>query len=153
MNRIAMTAALLVFSASACANAQHSHDFQAMQERGRAVMGVDQYTSVHVFQDLADGGRIELQRDSAHTDGVEEIRTHLQAIAAAFRAGDFSAPTLVHMQSVPGAATMAEKKAVITYVYRELPRGGEVRIYSKDKSAVNAIHSFLAFQRSEHHVD
>ena len=28
-----------------------------MQTRGVHVMGVDQYTSAHVFEDLADGGR------------------------------------------------------------------------------------------------
>ena len=35
--------------------------FAQVQERGRAVMGVDQYTSTHVFESLPDGGRIVLQ--------------------------------------------------------------------------------------------
>ena len=39
--------------------------FAAVQSRGQDVMGVDQATSSHVFEDLADGGRIVLERDDA----------------------------------------------------------------------------------------
>jgi hypothetical protein len=34
--------------------------FAVVQARGRVAMGVDQYTSTHLFQPLSDGGRIEL---------------------------------------------------------------------------------------------
>jgi hypothetical protein len=54
------------------------------------------------------------------------------------------------MQDVPGTSVMAAKRDVITYVYRELPRGGELRIVTKDRDAVQAIHEFMAFQRSDH---
>jgi hypothetical protein len=50
-------------------------------------MGVDQYTSSHQFDDLPEGGRIELQRDSTDTAGVRTIRDHLRHIALAFREG------------------------------------------------------------------
>ncbi len=36
--------------------------FAALQARGKVVMGVDQYASVHRFDALPDGGRIELRR-------------------------------------------------------------------------------------------
>jgi len=36
--------------------------FTLVQARGHTAMGVDQYTSVHRFESLADGGRISLQR-------------------------------------------------------------------------------------------
>ena len=113
-------------------------------------MGVDQYTSTHLFDALADGGRIELQRDVEDPEGVAQIRQHLQQIAKAFGEGDFSEPAFVHMQSVPGASVMAAKRAAITYRYRELPRGGEVRIVTQDAEALHAIHEFMAFQRQEH---
>src|SRR6266704_1701646 len=69
--------------------------FAAMQSRGEMVMGVNQYTSAHVFEDLPDGGRIVLdtQSDSA---GIAQIRRHMRDIAAAFRAGDFEKPFQVH---------------------------------------------------------
>jgi hypothetical protein len=134
------------------AHAMHGADtaFAAMQQRGKQAMGVDQYTSTHHFDALPDGGRIELQRDVDDSAGVMQIRAHLQEIVKAFGSGDFNTPAVVHMQEVPGTKVMAAKHAAITYTYRELPRGGEVRIQTNDAEAVAAIHEFLAFQRKDH---
>ena len=126
--------------------------FAAMQRRGKMVMGVDQYTSVHKFDDLADGGRIELQAGHDDSAGVHTIRKHLHDTAHAFEKGDFSGPSFVHMKNVPGTRVMVEKRAAIHYSVSELPRGGELRISSADPGAVKAVHEFLAFQRSEHHA-
>lgn len=126
--------------------------FAAMQMRGEMAMGVDQYTSTHKFDALPDGGRIELQRDVDDSAGVAQIRAHLQGIATAFKSGDFSTPAFVHMRQVPGTEVMAAKRAAISYTYRELPRGGELRIVTKDPNALKAIHEFLKFQREDHHA-
>ena len=125
----------------------------AMQARGKEAMGVDQYTSIHKFDDLATGGRIELQRDSDDSAGVATIRHHIHDIAKAFKTGDFTTPAFVHMQSVPGTAAMAKLRSKITYVPKDLPRGAELRIATKDTAAIRAIHEFLAFQRGEHHAE
>ena len=151
---VAAWAASTAVAIPAAAQARsHVHDsaYHAMQMRGRIVMGVDQYTSTHKFEDLSDGGRIELQRDRDDAQGVAAIRAHLKFISEAFQKGDFTAPALVHMKEVPGASEMAARKSVIRYVYRELPRGGEVRITTRDAQARAAVQRFLAFQRSEHH--
>ncbi len=124
--------------------------YSALQQRGQQVMGVDQYTSTHVFETLADGGRIELQRDVDDAAGIATIRAHLRDIAQRFAAGDFSPSAAVHAQDVPGTEVMAQKRAVIRYTFRELPRGGEVRITTSDAEALAAIHAFLAFQRQDH---
>jgi len=126
--------------------------FGALQMRGEMAMGVDQYTSTHKFDALPDGGRIELQRDVDDSAGVVQIRAHLQGIATAFKSGDFSTPAFVHMRQVPGTEVMAAKRAAISYTYRELPRGGELRIVTKDPNALKAIHEFLKFQREDHHA-
>jgi hypothetical protein len=134
------------------AHAGHDTAFAAMQARGAEAMGVDQYTSTHRFDSLADGGRIELQRDGDDSAGVAQIRAHLQQIAAAFSSGDFSTPAFVHVRHVPGTGVMAAKRGVIRYTYRDLPRGGELRVATADAEAVRAIHDFMAFQRQEHHA-
>jgi hypothetical protein len=126
--------------------------FAAMQERGMHVMGVNQYTARHVFEPLPDGGRIELQETVDDTAAVTRIRHHLAQIATAFSRGDFTAPGLVHRKHVPGTEVMAARRAAITYRMTPLPRGGEVRITSRDPDAVAAVHAFLAFQRREHHA-
>jgi hypothetical protein len=126
--------------------------FAAMQERGKKAMGVDQYTSSHIFEPLPDGGRIVLQRDAEDSAGTEAIRAHLTTIAVAFSEGQFDIPGFVHAQVVPGTAIMAERRTQITYTMDTLPRGGEVVIRSDDSTAVMAVHDFLAFQRSAHHA-
>lgn len=124
--------------------------FAALQERGAAAMGVDQYSSSHVFEDLPDGGRIVLQRDSADATGTATIRAHMEDIAGRFAAGDFTIPGVVHAQEVPGTTVMAERKAKIRYASDTLPRGGQVRITTTDAAAIKAVHEFLAFQRVDH---
>ena len=124
--------------------------FGAMQTRGRRVMGVDQYTSSHRFESLEDGGRIEFVRNTDDSAGVAVIRAHLQEITSGFASGDFRAPAAVHLQRVPGSDVMAARREAIRYTYRELPRGGEVRMVTKDPTALRAIHEFLEFQRREH---
>lgn len=117
------------------------------------VMGVDQYTSHHVFEDLPDGGRIVLERDSAgDTLAIVRIRAHMHEIATDFTRGDFSKPFMVHHIHVPGTNVMAARRAAISYQEMDRPRGAEVRIRTTDTAVVAAVHAFLAFQRGAHHA-
>jgi hypothetical protein len=127
--------------------------FAAMQARGAMVMGVDQYTSHHVFEDLPDGGRIVLDNDDgADTAAIGRIREHMRDIAMAFGRGDFAKPLAVHGMPVPGSAVMAARRSAIRYEEMDRPRGAEVRILATDSVAVAAVHAFLAFQRGAHHA-
>lgn len=158
---------ILVLGVAKSASAQSGHDhaahphaarsdsasdsaFAELQKRGKVGMGVDQYSSTHRFDDLSDGGRIELTRDASDSVGVRTIREHLASIARAFESGDFSTPFAVHAREVPGTKTMAAKRDAISYEFRPLPGGGEVRLSSKDPQAIRAIHAFMAFQRGDH---
>jgi hypothetical protein len=149
--RLVTLAQLGVF-APTWATAQEPGDsaFAELQARGTVEMGVDQSTAIHRFDDLPDGGRIELQTSRPDSSAVSAIRGHLEGIARAFGTGDFSKPSLVHARDVPGAATMSRLHRVISYRFEPLPRGGAVRIRAKDPEALQAIHQFLAFQRREH---
>jgi hypothetical protein len=127
--------------------------FAAVQSRGQRVMGVDQATSSHVFEDLADGGRIVLERDDASdTAAIGMIRRHMRQIAVDFSNGDFSKPFAVHATEIPGSKVLASLRSAITYGASDLPRGAEVRITTTNAQAITAVHAFLAFQRSEHHA-
>jgi hypothetical protein len=126
--------------------------FAGVQARGGVAMGVNQYTSRHVFEPLPDGGRIALQRDAADTDGAAQIRRHMHEIAGRFAAGDFTLPGFVHARTVPGTEIMAARRASIAYAVDTLPRGAALRIRTADSTAVRAIHEFLAFQRHDHHA-
>lgn len=145
-NKMVLAVALLGLAACAAPRG----GFEELQQRGAVAMGVNQYTSTHKFDALADGGRIELQRDENDTRDVATIRTHLKEIRAAFERGDFSTPAFVHAQEVPGTKVMAARRAHIRYAYADLPQGGEVRISTTDPEALRAIHEFVAYQRSDH---
>ncbi|MFL5482955.1 MAG: hypothetical protein ACJ8AK_12310 [Gemmatimonadaceae bacterium] len=125
--------------------------FAKLQQRGATVMGVDQYTSQHVFEPLPTGGRIVLQRKEADSAGEAVIREHMRTIAKAFAAGDFTLPGVVHaMEDVPGTQQMRALHDDITYTPKDLPRGGEVIIATSNPTAIEAVHEFLAFQRTDH---
>jgi hypothetical protein len=126
--------------------------YAGVQARGEVAMGVDQYTSSHVFEPLRDGGRIALERDTDDTAGITRIRGHMEQIARRFADGDFQLPGFVHARAVPGTGVMSARRDLITYTVESLPRGGAVRVRSGDPEAVRAIHAFLAFQREDHHA-
>ena len=108
-----------------------------------------QDANVSLFEPLQTGGRIELQTEAADADRVRRIRRFLRDLMLALRSGDFSAPRVTHLSTVPGAEAMAARRGVIYYSYRELPGGGELTITTRDLDAVRAVHNFLLFERSE----
>jgi hypothetical protein len=124
--------------------------FAGVQVRGREAVGVDQYTSTHLFEPLPDGGRIELQRDTTDSAGRARILAHMEAIATAFAAGDFRLPGFVHAREVPGTRVMAAGRSKIRYGVESLPRGAALRLSTSDPATREAIHQFLAFQRMDH---
>jgi hypothetical protein len=146
---VSLVAAVLIYQ-----RVQHDRAtgrFADVQRRGAGVMGVDQYSSAHVFEDLPTGGRVVLDRDDpSDSAGIAKIRGHMREIADAFRAGDFSKPFAVHAETVPGTAVMAAHGANISYRARDRDRGAEVDIQTTDSAAAAAIHEFLAFQRQDH---
>ena len=154
-NKVASGAVIIALAACAksggAPTSKSDSSFAALQQRGETAMGVDQYTSQHVFEPLPDGGRIVLQRKEADTAGTETIRAHMRTIAKAFANGDFALPGFVHATSdVPGTAQMKKLHTEISYTPEDLPRGGEVVISTKNPEAIAAIHDFLAFQRLDH---
>jgi hypothetical protein len=124
--------------------------YAALQQRGKMAMGVDQYESQHQFDILPTGGRIALEMKGDDSLSIAQIRAHLKLIEHAFQAGDFSTPAFVHMRAMPGTQVMARNKARIVYSYADLPRGGEVRITTKDPESLAAIRDFMAAQRGDH---
>lgn len=125
--------------------------FATVQERGKAVMGVDQYTSKHVFEDLPDGGRVVLEmKDVADTAEIAIIRAHMQEILKDFRSGNFTKPFQVHAMDVPGTDVMRTGAARINYSVVDRPRGAELRMATTDSTVLAAIRKFLEFQRSDH---
>lgn len=130
--------------------AAHDTAFQSLQQRGQAYMGVDQEKSAHRFDDMPDGGRIELQSLTGDSADVATIRRHFGEIREQFSRGDFNTPRLVHAEAVPGTDSMRVYAGQLDYSVEQLPRGAALRIRSANPAAIAAVHRFLEFQRTDH---
>jgi len=124
--------------------------FNAMEHRHGDVVGVDPLAMAHQFEALPEGGDITLERQAHDDMGITQIRSHLLLISRSFKRGDFTIPGFIHTGDVPGATVMGERSGKIDYTVEDLPHGGVLRIRTTDPEALQAIHSFIAFQIAEH---
>ncbi len=131
--------------------AQTETQHQGVVERGDHEMGFSHDKTAHHFRLYADGGTIEADaRDAQDTASRDAIRSHFAHIAKLFAAGDFEIPMLIHAQNPPGAETMKRLREAIEYKLENTERGGRIRITTKNREALQAVHSFLRFQISDH---
>jgi hypothetical protein len=122
-----------------------------VDHRHQHTTGVPTEGTRHHFTLAPDGGAIRLGvEDAAATESRARIREHLQAIARAFAAGDFSMPAAIHDQVPPGVETMKARADTIRFVYSETTEGGVVTLATEDPDARAAIHEFLRFQIRDH---
>jgi hypothetical protein len=122
-----------------------------MKQRGAEAMGFDQSTTTHHFRLTKSGGTIEVGTNAAEdTAGRDQVRAHLRAIAGEFARGNFDKPLMIHAEVPPGTETMKRLSAKIRYTFEESPRGGRVRIDTRDAAALDAVHDFLRYQITEH---
>jgi hypothetical protein len=128
-----------------------SQHHEEVQSRGDHAMGFSHENSTHHFRLYKTGGAIEVSADDpADSATRDQIRMHLSHIVNMFSAGDFDIPMFIHSATPPGAPTMSKLRDQIHYQYQDTRRGGKIRISSANAEAVDAIHSFLRFQISDH---
>ena len=128
-----------------------THEAHMSKAQADAAMGFDQDKIAHHFRPSDAGGTIEVEaKDSHDAATIAQISAHLQEIAKAFAAGDFSKPLLTHGEQPPGVPVLQRLKADIAYVYEERPNGGLVRATTANAAARQALHEFLEYQIREH---
>lgn len=119
--------------------------------RGDHAMGFSHENTKHHFEQLSDGGIIEVDaKDESDVATRDQIREHLKHIAGMFSANDFEIPMFIHDTIPPGVPVMKQKHGEITYTYMATRRGAMVRIMTHDSAALKAVHEFLAFQIEDH---
>jgi hypothetical protein len=124
---------------------------EGVVQRGDEVMGFSHEKTTHHFRLYADGGAIEAEaNDAKDTASRDQIRSHFGHIVTMFAAGDFSAPMLIHEQNPPGTAEMKRLRDAIQYKLETTEKGARIRIMTKDRDALRAVHEFLRFQISDH---
>ena len=119
--------------------------------RGALVMPFDLTRTTHTFRDEANGGReTVLANDPSDTTQIALIRSHLQKVAQQFSRGDFSDPTTIHGNNMPGVRELSAGAGRITFNYADLSSGGAITYTSSDPVLVAAIHDWFAAQRGDH---
>jgi hypothetical protein len=122
-----------------------------VDHRHQHTTGLPSAGTRHQFRLAKDGGSIRLEAtDPSDRQTRDAVRTHLQHIARAFTAGDFSMPMQIHDQTPPGAETMKARRSSIRYSYGDTDGGGLVTIATRDPEALAAVHEFLRFQIRDH---
>jgi hypothetical protein len=129
-----------------------SHDHHAMVENhGDQAMGFPHDKTTHHFLLSETGGSIQVAaNDPKDSADIQAIRMHLEHIAVAFAAGDYSTPVFVHDEVPPGVTSMKLLKDQIHFRYESLDAGARVAIASNNPLALAAIHDFLRFQITDH---
>ena len=121
-------------------------------QRGAQIMPFNLDQTVHVFSKKEDGGLQQVVvKNQTDTGQIKLIREHLNEIANKFKQGDFSDPSKLHGDNMPGLAVLRKaRQGEINIIYTELPDGAQI-IYSSDKPAlILAIHQWFDAQLSDH---
>jgi len=127
----------------------------AVAERGKDVMPFSLAATTHVFRKTAEGGVQQVVAKKA-TDAaqVHLARGHLLEIREQFLKGDFSGPSHIHGQDMPGLAELREAKAgQIAIDYQDIKGGGQLTYRTADASLVAALHQWFDAQLADHGKD
>lgn len=122
---------------------------------GKDVMPFSLAATTHVFAKSNDGGTQQVVAKSAGDEAqIKLIRQHLKEIQSQFLKGDFSGPTHIHGQAMPGLSELkAAKPGAIAIEYRDMKDGAELTYKTSDAKMVAALHQWFDAQLSDHGKD
>lgn len=121
---------------------------------GDEVMPFDLSQTTHIFEMTESGG---IQQVIANHPGdsaqIALIQQHIQHEAGLFSAGDFSDPSSLHGDEMPGVRELSSGAAQIKIEYAALPNGAQITFTTQDLHLITAIHRWFGAQLSDHGAD
>lgn len=128
---------------------------QAMiHENGSKIMPFDLNHTSHIFKKTLNGGIQQVViKDIKDNEQIPMIRLHLQREAQLFQKGNFSDPSGLHGEEMPGLKELSQGAENITISYADLPNGAQISYSTKDTTLINAIHQWFDAQTSDHGND
>ena len=148
---IAVFAAITSLSVYAQEKASEAR-LDEIAQKGVQIMPFNLDQTIHVFSKKEDGGLQQVVvKNQSNVGQIKLIQQHLNEIANKFKQGDFSDPSKLHGDNMPGLAMIKKARpGEINIIYTELPDGAQI-IYSSDKPAlILAIHQWFEAQLSDH---
>lgn len=124
-------------------------------ERGKDVMPFSLKATTHIFTPTdSGGGQRVVAKNVNDARQVALVRQHLKEIKNQFEKGDFSGPTYIHGQEMPGLATLKSAQPVqIKISYRNVKGGADLTYKTSDTNLVAALHAWFDAQLSDHGPD
>lgn len=136
--------------------AMHSGQRQAdVAQRGKDVMPFSLAATTHVFTKTAQGGVQQVVvKKTEDAEQVRLTRLHLQEIRDQFLEGDFSGPTRIHEQDMPGLAELkAAAPGQVAIAYNDIKGGAELSYTTANVPLVAALHQWFDAQLADHGKD
>jgi hypothetical protein len=126
-----------------------------VSQRGEEVMPFSLAATTHIFTKNAEGGMQRVvAKKSTDADQVKLVREHLLEIRKQFLNGDFSGPSRIHGDDMPGLADLkTARPGQISIVYQDVEGGAELIYKTSDASLVTALHKWFDAQLSDHGKD
>ena len=134
------------------ANQQRQVD---VSQRGKDVMPFTLAATTHIFTTDAEGGVQQVvAKKFSDTAQIKLIRQHLKEIREQFLKGDFSGPSHIHGQDMPGLADLkVAKSGQISIAYKDVKGGAKLTYKTSDMTLVAALHQWFDAQLSDHSKD
>ena len=131
----------------------HTTEEADFAEREQAVMPFDVNATLHIFEDTSTGGvQRVVANDAGDSENIALIRSHLKEEAEMFAQGQFSDPSYLHGEAMPGLADLevAGEQGRLEVSYSDLDDGGQITYSSEDSTVVIALHLWFQAQVADH---
>ena len=123
--------------------------------RGADVMPFDLKATTHIFTKTSTGGTQRVvARNTSDATQTRLVREHLRDIEGEFKKGDFSGPSHIHGEDMPGLAQLkTARPGDILIAYKDVESGAELTYRTKNAKLVSALHAWFDAQVSDHGGD
>lgn len=158
---VALTSALVAILATIAAlfwagwlNLPQANPQDTVHDMGSQVMPFDLSQTTHIFEMTESGGIQQVIADDPGDDAqIALIQQHIQHEAMRFSSGDFSDPSSLHGDDMPGLKELAAGAAQIKIEFAALPEGAQITFTTEDLRLITAIHRWFGAQLSDHGSD
>jgi hypothetical protein len=127
---------------------------ETVHNMGSSVMPFDLSQTTHIFEMTENGGIQQvIAKDPNDSTQIALIQQHIQHEVMLFNAGNFSDPTSLHGDEMPGIKELTVGAKHLDIEYAALPNGAQITLITQDLSLITAIHRWFGAQLSDHGSD
>jgi hypothetical protein len=121
---------------------------------GDEVMPFDLGQTTHIFEMTESGGIQQvIADDPSDSEQVALIQQHIQHEVILFSAGDFSDPSSLHGDEMPGVKELSADAAKVNIEFTALSKGAQITFTTQEPHLITAIHRWFGAQLSDHGAD